>query len=122
MEAGALVEPLAVGWHAVKCSPMRAGDTVLILGGGPIGLSVIQAAKAKGAGKIIVSEVAERRKEYATEFGADLIIDPVKEDIVARIREITKGKGVDVVYDAAGVQVCQHHNKHKSSTSLMHNS
>jgi len=69
-------------------------------------VSVIQAAKAKGAGKIIVSEVAERRKEYAMEFGADLIIDPSKEDIVARIRELTHNRGVDVVYDAAGVQVC----------------
>ena len=42
MEAGALVEPLAVGWHAVKCSPMKEGDAVMVLGGGPIGLSVIQ--------------------------------------------------------------------------------
>lgn len=105
MEAGALVEPLAVGWHAVKMSPMKAGDTVLVLGGGPIGLSVIQALKAKGAGRILVSEVAERRKQYAKEFGADIIIDPSKEDIVKRVHDITEDVGVSVVYDAAGVQV-----------------
>jgi len=63
---------------------------------------VTQALKAKGAGKVIVSEVAERRKEYATEFGADIILDPSKEDVVARVKELTDNVGVAVVYDCAG--------------------
>ena len=62
----------------------------------------VQALKAKGAGKVIVSEVAERRKEYATEFGADIILDPSKEDVVARVKELTDNVGVAVVYDCAG--------------------
>jgi len=49
-----------------------------------------------------VSEVAERRKEYATEFGADVILDPSKEDVVARVKELTDNVGVAVVYDCAG--------------------
>ncbi|KAI9836756.1 MAG: hypothetical protein M1837_003244 [Sclerophora amabilis] len=104
LEIGALVEPIAVAWHAVKISPFKDGDSVLILGGGPIGLAVIQALKARGAGKIIVSEVAPRRKEFAKEFGAHYVLDPTKDDIVARCREICDGVGPNVAFDAAGVQ------------------
>lgn len=52
-----------------------------------------------------MSEVAERRKEYATEFGADIILDPSKEDVVARVKELTDNVGVAVVYDCAGESV-----------------
>ncbi|KAK4994344.1 hypothetical protein LTR28_000908 [Elasticomyces elasticus] len=104
LEVGALVEPLSVGWHAVNASPFKAHDSVLILGGGPIGLAVIQALKARGADKIIVSEISPKRKEFAKMFGADYILDPTKDDIVARCRELCEGQGVHVVFDAAGVQ------------------
>ncbi|KAG8527782.1 uncharacterized protein KY384_007936 [Bacidia gigantensis] len=100
----ALVEPLAVGWHAVKRSPFKKGDAALVLGGGPIGLAVILALKAKGADNIIVSEIAPMRKDYAKQFGADHVVDPSKEDIVVRVKEICGGVGVNIVYDAAGVQ------------------
>ena len=101
----ALVEPLAVGWHAVDLSPYKEGDSVLILGGGPIGLSVLQALRARGCKQIIVSEVSNMRKQFAKDFGAHVIIDPSKEDIVSRCRELCEGKGVNVAFDAAGVQV-----------------
>ncbi|KAI9810687.1 MAG: hypothetical protein M1827_006146 [Pycnora praestabilis] len=104
LEVGALIEPLAVGWHAVKISPFKSGDSVLILGGGPIGLSVIQALKARGAEKIIVSEIAPQRKDFAKKFGAHYVLDPTKDDIVAKCRELCGGKGVNVAFDAAGVQ------------------
>ena len=100
----ALVEPLAVGWHAVNVSPFKKGDAVLILGGGPIGLAVIQTLKARGAEKIIVSEVAPGRKEFAKKFGAHYVLDPTKDDVVARVREICDGQGAHVAFDAAGVQ------------------
>lgn len=100
----ALVEPLAVGWHAVDLSPYQAGQTALILGGGPIGLAVIQALKAKGEGTIIVSEISGKRKEYAKNFGATHILDPTKDDIVKRCKELCDNQGVHVVFDAAGVQ------------------
>lgn len=105
LEVGALVEPLAVGWHAVAISPYKPGDQVLVLGGGPIGLAVVQVLKARGCENIIVSEVSPRRKQYAIEFGAHHVIDPNKEDVVAEVRRLTNGEGVDIGYDAAGVQV-----------------
>lgn len=58
LELGALVEPLAVGWHAVSTSPYKDGDRVLVLGGGPIGLAVVLALIAKGCKTIIVAEVS----------------------------------------------------------------
>lgn len=76
----------------------------MILGGGPIGLSVIQALKARGCEKIIVSEVSSMRKQYASDFGAHHVLDPTKDDIVARCRELCDGKGAHMVFDAAGVQ------------------
>jgi len=105
LEIGALIEPLAVGWHAVKISPYKEGDAVLILGGGPIGISVILALKAKGAKKIIVSEISKKRQEFAKRFGAHYVIDPTKEDVVKRCRDLCDQQGVHVVYDCAGVQV-----------------
>lgn len=95
---------MAVAWHAVDISPYKSGDSVLVLGGGPIGLAVIQCLKARGAGKIIVSEVASKRREFAKHFGADHVLDPTKDDIVAKVREICDGQGANVAFDAAGVQ------------------
>ncbi|KAF1834536.1 sorbitol dehydrogenase [Decorospora gaudefroyi] len=104
LEIGALVEPLAVGWHAVKISPFKTGDVALVLGGGPIGISTILALKAKGCEQIIVSEVSKKRQEFAKTFGAHHVVDPSKEDLVARCRGLTANQGVHVVYDCAGVQ------------------
>ena len=95
---------MAVAWHAVRISPFKRGDSVLILGGGPIGLAVIQTLVAKGAENIIVSEVASRRREFAKQFGAHCVLDPTKDDIVARVRELCDGSGVNVAFDAAGAQ------------------
>ena len=77
---------------------------MLVLGGGPIGLAVIQALRAKGASKIIVSEIAPRRKDFAKEFGAHYVVDPSKDDLVKTVRDICGGTGVNIVYDCAGVQ------------------
>lgn len=95
---------MAVAWHAVKRSPFKKGDAVLILGGGPIGLAVVQSLVARGAEKIIVSEVAPKRREFAKEFGAHYVIDPIRDDVVAKVLEICDGRGVNVAFDAAGVQ------------------
>lgn len=105
LEVGALVEPLAVGWHAVSISPYKPGDRVLVLGGGPIGLAVVQALKARACDTIIVSEISPRRKQYAREFGAHHVLDPNQDDVVAEVKRLTHGEGVDVAFDAAGVQV-----------------
>lgn len=104
LEIGALIEPLAVGWHAVDISPYKKGDNVLVLGGGPIGLAVVQALIGRGCENIMVSEVSSKRREFATQFGAHHVIDPTKEDMVKKIEELTGGLGADVGFDAAGVQ------------------
>lgn len=105
LEVGALIEPLAVGWHAVAVSPFKKGDAALVLGGGPIGLSVIQALTGKGCTNIIVSEVSKRRREFAKQFGAHHVIDPTAVDIVTEVEKLTGGEGADVGFDAAGVQI-----------------
>ncbi|ETN38551.1 uncharacterized protein HMPREF1541_06587 [Cyphellophora europaea CBS 101466] len=103
LDVGALVEPLAVAWHAVDQYEIKKGDRALVLGAGPIGLSVIQCLKARGAETIIVAEVAAERQNFAKHFGATNIVDPKHEDVAARVRELTGGVGVDVALDCAGV-------------------
>ncbi|GAB0135424.1 hypothetical protein EsDP_00003763 [Epichloe bromicola] len=104
LEEGALVEPLAVGWHAVDISPFKETDSVLILGAGPIGLAVSQVLAGRGCKNIIVCEVSTRRRELAKQFGAHHTIDPINEDVVARVAELTRGLGADVGFDCAGAQ------------------
>ncbi|KAK7905458.1 hypothetical protein LTR67_000180 [Exophiala xenobiotica] len=105
LEVGALIEPLAVGWHAVDISPYKDGDAALVLGGGPIGLAVVQALAGKGCKTIIVSEVSGRRRQFAQQFGAHHVIDPTAVDVVEEVDRLTDGEGADVGFDAAGVQV-----------------
>ena len=106
LDIGALVEPLAVAWHAVDASPIAdvPGAKCLVLGGGPIGLAVIQVLLARGASKVIMSEVAAKRQQFASQFGAHHVIDPRQYDIVSMSRELCGGdNGPDIVFDCAGV-------------------
>jgi len=103
LEHGALVEPLSVGLHAVRRSGVRAGDTVAVFGSGPIGLSVIQCARAAGASRILVSEPRAPRRERAAASGADRCIDPMAVDAVEEIHAATGG-GVDAAFEVAGIE------------------
>lgn len=76
---------------------------MLVLGGGPIGLAVVQVLLARGTKKIIVSEVASQRQEFAREFGAHHVLDPRKDDILKMSSELCQGNGPDIVFDCAGV-------------------
>lgn len=105
LDVAALVEPLSVGWHAVSQSPLKADSDILILGGGPIGIAVILALRARGCGTIIVSELSAQRQKFDKHFGADVVLDPREDDVVKRARELTGGEGVDIVFDCAGVAV-----------------
>lgn len=75
-----------------------------MFGAGPIGLLVIEALRAAGAAEIYVVELSPQRAEKARELGAKVVIDPSKEDAVAKIRELSDG-GVDVAYEVTGVPV-----------------
>ncbi|KAI9650345.1 hypothetical protein NHQ30_000358 [Ciborinia camelliae] len=106
LDVGALVEPLSVGWHAVRQSPLTPSSTILIVGGGPIGLAIISALKARGCGQIMLSEPTASRQKFAKQFGADFILDPAsegEEGVARRVTELTGGKGVDIAFDCAGV-------------------
>ncbi|MCH7660669.1 MAG: 2,3-butanediol dehydrogenase [Euryarchaeota archaeon] len=103
LEYGALVEPLTVGLHAVRRSGLKAGDSVAVFGSGPIGLSVIQCARAAGASELFVSEPRNARRERALDSGADHPIDPTETDAVEHIIEETGG-GVDVAFEVAGIE------------------
>lgn len=74
---------------------------VLVLGGGPVGLAVVQALVAQGTKKIIMSEVAAQRQAFAREFGAHHVLDPRTYDLVAVSKELTGGNGPDIVFDCA---------------------
>lgn len=106
LDIGALVEPLSVAWHAVEAAgaTLTADSTVLVLGGGPIGLAVVQCLSARKTKKIIVSEVATQRQRFAKEFGAHHVLDPKTYDLVALSRQLSGGDGPDVVFDCAGVE------------------
>ncbi|WP_026585030.1 2,3-butanediol dehydrogenase [Bacillus sp. J33] len=103
-EQAALVEPTAVAVHAVRQSEMKIGDSIAVIGTGPIGLLVIQAAKAAGASKIMAVEVSPERREIAKQAGADLIINPLERNPVQAIKEYTDGLGADVAFEVAGIE------------------
>ena len=91
---GALVEPLAVGLHAVERAHIRSGDTVLVVGAGPVGLSVITWAARSGASELVVSDPSAVRREAAEQFGATRVVDPGAEPLEARY---------DVVIECVGL-------------------
>lgn len=102
-EEGALVEPFAVGLHAIRRSGLQAGETAAVFGCGPIGLTAVWAALDAGAKRVFVSEPNDARRSVAERFGADVCIDPTSADAVERIREETNG-GVDVSFEFAGIE------------------
>jgi (R,R)-butanediol dehydrogenase / meso-butanediol dehydrogenase / diacetyl reductase len=103
-DQGAIVEPMAVSFHGVRVSGFRPGDIALVLGAGPIGATTVACLRAAGAQMVIVSEVSDARKKTAERLGADLVLDPSETDVAARVAELTAGRGVDVSFDAAGVE------------------
>ncbi|KAI0725437.1 alcohol dehydrogenase GroES domain protein [Fomitopsis betulina] len=102
LDVGALIEPLAVSWHAVKISCFKPGNSVLIIGAGPVGIR-LPVGRAEGAGWIGVSEPAAARRETALKLHASAAFNPLSEDTVALTYRATHG-GADVVYDCAGIQ------------------
>ena len=102
LEFGALGEPLACCIHGIDRAQIRVGDTVLVIGGGAIGLLMVQLAKLSGASQILLSEPVAMRRDIGLQLGADAAIDPIREDLSARIRDCTGVDGVDVVIECVG--------------------
>ncbi|HLX13064.1 MAG TPA: zinc-dependent alcohol dehydrogenase family protein, partial [Bacteroidota bacterium] len=101
IEASAFIEPVSCVIHGIDKAGIRAGDTVVILGGGTIGLMMLQLVRAAGAAKIIVIEPLEHKRKIAQRLGADEILDPTKIDLVSAIMDLTN-VGADVVIECVG--------------------
>lgn len=101
-EDGASVDPLASAYRAVKKAALKSGEAVAVFGPGPIGLYAVQVARAMGAGKVIMVGTRDDRLDKARELGADYAVNIRREDAVAKIREITNGRMVDVTIEATG--------------------
>ncbi len=102
-EEAALVEPLSCVLNGQNKVGLSSADTVVVLGAGPIGLLHVLLARHRGAARIIASDPNAHRRDAALAGGADAVIDPSSEDVVARVKEETGGRGADVVICAIGV-------------------
>jgi L-iditol 2-dehydrogenase len=101
---GALIEPLAVGFHAAMQGGARAGQTAVVMGAGCIGLVTMMALKAMGVTKVYTVDIMEKRLQKALELGADGVINAGQADAVEEVRKLTDGKGCDLVIETAGTQ------------------
>ncbi|NWF95067.1 MAG: zinc-binding dehydrogenase [Candidatus Thorarchaeota archaeon] len=99
----ALTEPLACVVHGVEEAGIQLGDTVVVIGAGPIGQMLIMLAKKSGASTVIAADLSRLRRETARKAGADTVIDPAAEDVVQRVKDETSGYGADVVIEAVGL-------------------
>lgn len=102
---GALIEPLAVGFHAAMQGDAKAGQTVVVMGAGCIGLVTMMALKAMGVSKVYIADIVAKRLEKALELGADGVIDGSTLDVVEEVMKLTDSKGCDLVVETAGTQI-----------------
>lgn len=102
---GALIEPLAVGFHAANQGGAHAGQTAVVFGAGCIGLVSMMALKAEGVSRVYVVDIIQKRLDKAMELGATGVINSMKTDVQEEIGRLTEGKGVDLVIETAGMEV-----------------
>jgi len=100
-EEGALIEPVSCAVHGVDKAGIRSGDAVVILGGGAIGLIMLQLVRHAGAALVILAEPVGEKRQFARQLGADLVLDPAQDDVRAAVLEKT-GVGADVVIECVG--------------------
>ena len=102
-EEAAITEPLACVLHGIEKAHVKLGDTVAIIGAGPIGLLHLLTSKKMGAGKVIISDLVDERLQVARQLGADETVNAKREEPVEKIRRLTEGYGADVVIEAIGL-------------------
>ncbi|MEM3577368.1 MAG: zinc-binding dehydrogenase [Candidatus Bathyarchaeia archaeon] len=101
-EEAAITEPLACVLHGVEEAGVKLGDSVAIVGAGPIGLLHLLTVKRVGAEKVIIIDLVEERLDFAKKLGADEVVNAGKGDAVDEVRRLTNGYGVDVAIEAIG--------------------
>lgn len=100
--SGAMTEPLACCLHGIDAANIRPGAVVCVIGGGAIGLLMVQLARLCGAACVVLSEPVERRRAVGLSLGADCAVDPQQEDPGACVRRISGKSGADVVIECVG--------------------
>jgi threonine dehydrogenase-like Zn-dependent dehydrogenase len=100
-EAAAFVEPVSCAVHGIDRANIHTGDTVVIVGGGTIGLIMLQLAKNAGASRIIVVEPLQEKRRIAAELGADVVLNPIESDTKSAVMDMTH-VGADVVIECVG--------------------
>lgn len=116
-DAAVLIEPLACVLRGQDKVALGADDTVLVGGGGPVGLLHVALAVARGASLVICSEPSPARREAARRAGAAVVVDPLAEDLAEVVARVTGGRGVDVVVTAAPVHAMQSQAVHLAAVS-----
>jgi threonine dehydrogenase-like Zn-dependent dehydrogenase len=102
METAVLIEPYACSKHAVDRGEIQNDDIVVLSGAGALGLGMLEFIKMKNPKLAIVLDIKEKRLELARRLGADMAMNPAKEDVVAKVKELTGGIGCDVYIEATG--------------------
>lgn len=97
---GAMIEPMSCCIHGIDLCHIKAGDTVLVIGGGPIGMIMLQLAKNAGATQLILSEPVDSKRALGLKLGATKVIDPINEDLEKILKD--GYKNVDVIIECAG--------------------
>lgn len=102
---GALIEPLAVGFHVAIQGDAHLGQKAVVMGAGCIGLVTMMALKARGVSEVYVVDIMEKRLNKALELGADGVINGAKENVEERALKLTEGRGMDLVVETAGTEM-----------------
>jgi len=102
LQAGCLIEPLEMAMHTVSKARLDCGKSVIVLGGGAMGLIILKLARLYPIGKIVVVEPVAAKRELAMRFGADMVLDPTNCNIVSEALELSNGQGYDAVIESSG--------------------
>jgi (R,R)-butanediol dehydrogenase/meso-butanediol dehydrogenase/diacetyl reductase len=98
----ALAEAFAAAYHGIACSGEKGGSA-LVLGGGPIGLALVRLLKLEGFGPVALSEPVQIKRDLALDFGVDMVVDPLEDNLNAFVFENTSGVGFETVFECSGV-------------------
>jgi len=101
-EQAALIEAVSIAFHATNRTPMKLGDSVVVVGAGMIGQLVIQTVRQAGCGKLIAIDLDDGKLQLARELGADAGINANAPNVLAQVLELTQGRGADLAFEVVG--------------------
>jgi (R,R)-butanediol dehydrogenase/meso-butanediol dehydrogenase/diacetyl reductase len=104
---GALIEPMAIAWRTADRCRVQSGQTVVVHGGGPIGIGVYLTLRKRGV-RVLMTDPMPARRAVLTMLGVEVVLDPTSRDVVSAIKDLTRGRGAAASVDAAGVPASFH--------------